>query len=62
MPGVPAGYNFFAATATDSLGNTSEFDHDPPATPAPAAPAPGGLTQKKTSGSGVLGSSSAAVL
>ncbi len=38
MPGVPAGYNYFAATATDSAGNTSEFDYDPEAgVPAPTA-------------------------
>lgn len=29
MPGVPAGYNYFASTATDARGNTSEFDYDP---------------------------------
>lgn len=29
MPGVPSGFNYFAATATDSNGNTSEFAYDP---------------------------------
>lgn len=31
MPGVPSGFNYFAATATDSNGNTSEFCYDPEA-------------------------------
>jgi hypothetical protein len=35
--GVPSGFNYFAATATDSAGNTSEFSYDP--TPGSAAPA-----------------------
>ena len=34
--GVPAGYNYFAATATDAAGNTSEFCYDPPASSTPA--------------------------
>jgi hypothetical protein len=35
LGGVPAGWNYFAATATDSVGNTSEFAYDP----TPGAPA-----------------------
>jgi hypothetical protein len=63
MGGVPAGYNYFAATATDSVGNTSEFDHDPLAGPAPQSPNPTSASASKETGdSGVLGSSSASVL
>jgi hypothetical protein len=40
--GVPAGFNYFAATATDSSGNTSEFSYDP--TPG-AAPVPSAVAQ-----------------
>lgn len=29
MSGVPSGFDYFASTATDSSGNTSEFDYDP---------------------------------
>lgn len=29
MSGVPSGYDYFASTATDTNGNTSEFDYDP---------------------------------
>ena len=29
VSGVPSGYNYFAATATDSVGNSSEFSYDP---------------------------------
>ena len=36
MPGVPSGFNYFAATATDSNGNTSEFAYDPVAGTHPA--------------------------
>jgi hypothetical protein len=35
MPGVPSGFNYFAATATDSNGNTSEFAYDPVAASGP---------------------------
>jgi titin len=35
LPGVPSGWNYFAATATDAAGNTSEFSYDP----TPGAPA-----------------------
>lgn len=31
MSGVPSGFDYFASTATDSNGNTSEFDYDPEA-------------------------------
>jgi hypothetical protein len=31
VSGVPSGFNYFAATATDANGNTSEFDYDPEA-------------------------------
>lgn len=37
LPGVPAGWNYFAATATDAVGNTSEFSYDPTPGAAPAA-------------------------
>ncbi|HXE52701.1 MAG TPA: right-handed parallel beta-helix repeat-containing protein [Tepidisphaeraceae bacterium] len=40
MPGVPSGFNYFAATATDSNGNTSEFCYDPEAATTPGQ-APG---------------------
>ena len=63
MGGVPAGYNYFAATATDSAGNTSEFDHDPPAPSASQSPnPPSSLPAQKRTDSGVLGSSIASVL
>lgn len=38
MPGVPSGFNYFAATATDANGNTSEFCYDPEAAPTPPQP------------------------
>jgi hypothetical protein len=39
--GVPSGFNYFAATATDSVGNTSEFSYDPtPGEDASAAAPP----------------------
>lgn len=31
MSGVPSGYDYFASTATDTNGKTSEFDYDPEA-------------------------------
>jgi hypothetical protein len=38
VPGVPSGWRYFAATATDSVGNTSEFSYDPtPGEPAASA-------------------------
>ncbi|HEV8378211.1 MAG TPA: hypothetical protein VGP99_05130 [Tepidisphaeraceae bacterium] len=61
MGGVPAGYNYFSATATDSAGNTSEFDHDPPAPSAPQSPNPGTSPMKKSSDNRVLGSSGPSV-
>jgi hypothetical protein len=40
VSGVPAGWNYFAATATDAAGNTSEFSYDPtPGAAATGAPA-----------------------
>src|SRR4051794_28527314 len=35
--GVPSGWNYFAATATDAAGNTSEFSYDPTPGAAPSA-------------------------
>lgn len=37
VSGVPAGWNYFAATATDAVGNTSEFSYDPTPGAPPAA-------------------------
>jgi hypothetical protein len=46
VSGVPSGFNFFAATATDASGNTSEFSYDP--TPGASPTPPSGLqTQTK---------------
>jgi parallel beta-helix repeat protein len=40
VSGVPSGFNYFAATATDSVGNTSEFCYDPTPGEHPTKPAP----------------------
>ncbi|MDB5320647.1 MAG: hypothetical protein JWN40_2278 [Phycisphaerales bacterium] len=42
VSGVPAGFNYFAATATDASGNTSEFSYDP--TPGASPTSPGAPT------------------
>jgi hypothetical protein len=49
VSGVPAGWNYFAATATDSVGNTSEFAYDPTpgASPQAQAAAPSAAAAKK---------------
>jgi hypothetical protein len=38
VSGVPAGFNYFAATATDASGNTSEFSYDPTPGASPTSP------------------------
>src|SRR5207302_9212999 len=48
VSGVPSGFNYFAATATDASGNTSEFCYDPTPGTGPTAPPPGTPTAKHT--------------
>jgi hypothetical protein len=48
VSGVPSGFNYFAATATDASGNTSEFCYDPKPGASPTPPATPNTTAKQT--------------